>query len=675
MLGIFTSAVLLSLLIAAFLFLRKKEDASIYSLPGCGWIIFRKDRALQDFNERALFFLPFLDGNDEEDVVTLDHLLDYLYDSAVPFDDGLKEAVGYFLTADGDEHSFREVIKTASGSLCFVQIHERFDGRYLVTMNDVTRLKNREDSIKRLNKDNYELSSAVEAASSGVVITDVKNPRFPIVFANQSFSLLVQKEIGDIVGGNFSFLLEGFERSPEIIRLFEAVTALQPIEVEVKKLRGDKNEWLHVKLTPVKNDDGDVVLIIAIFSDITDLKVREQELAQAKKLEALGQLATGVAHDFNNVLSIVDGFARLASKKIDDKDEVNNALERIRVASKRGAALTRQMLTFSKHKIIDAETLEIGRIIEESTELLRPTINKKINLNLSLPETELLVDCSWDSISQIVMNLCVNARDAMPDGGDLNLSLVSMEKEGIPPQFSDDAERSLYACLSVADTGVGMTQETLDRVFDPFFTTKGGEKGTGLGMSMVYGIVKDMGGFIDIQSKQGEGTSVSVYMPVSKNKTAKAVVGSADDISALQLFGYTAIVAEDEPDLLALVSEMLEGLGMTVLRAANGNEALLHQDEYSGKIDLLLTDVVMPDLDGIKLAELFQSVDPQAEIIFMSGYPANDKMEDKNLPDNACFVAKPIAYESLAKLVYQRLHDHLPHKKSDGQAYWKVEEK
>lgn len=198
---------------------------------------------------------------------------------------------------------------------------------------------------------------------------------------------------------------------------------------------------------------------------------------------------------------------------------------------------------------------------------------------------------------------------------------------------------------------MGMPKDVVDRIFDPFFTTKEQGKGTGLGLSMVYGLVKQIGGHIDVFSTLGQGTTMSVYLPLS-DKVPKKILGGEDNLSSIRFDGYSVLVAEDEPDLLALVSNMLEDLGMKVLRASNGNEALAVQDDYEGKIDLLLTDVVMPELNGVDLADLLKELRPDVNVIFMSGYPAKGQMARVEIPEDAVFIAKPIEYDALVKVIY-----------------------
>ena len=385
---------------------------------------------------------------------------------------------------------------------------------------------------------------------------------------------------------------------------------------------------------------------------------QEAEIFRDKKLEALGQFAAGVAHDFNNILSIVDGYIRMAGHELEEDSKVWNYLQHSRKATKRGAELTRHMLMFSRHKIITKNVIDLGTVVREQEPLLLPILDASVNCIIRTGQDNMHIECGPDTIGQILMNLAVNARDAMPDGGSFLVELKAAEAEDLPPSVPVEEREKPFACLSVSDTGTGMDKETLERIFDPFFTTKDQGKGTGLGLSIVYGLVQETGGYINVRSDLGRGTTISIYLPLTDKEPTRQIKGDVTNIEDLRLEGYTILVAEDEPDLRALVCDMLEKLGMTVLQAENGNEALAKQESFEGRIDILLTDVVMPELNGVKLAGLFQSLREETKIIFMSGYPANGKMAGVQLPEDAYFMAKPLEYELLARLIYQRLREN-----------------
>lgn len=379
---------------------------------------------------------------------------------------------------------------------------------------------------------------------------------------------------------------------------------------------------------------------LIVMEDTTDRKIMEGQYFQAQRLEALGRLAGGVAHDFNNILSVIDGYARLARKALEAEDHPALKYTRhIASAVQRGAALTGQLLTFGNHKVVKDSVIDLGMLVSDQEPLLRPLMDASIALAIKA-DSDVFVQVAPDNICQIILNLCINARDAMVEGGSL---IVEVEKE------TEQGGKAM-AVLRVIDTGCGMTSGVRAKMFDPFFTTKDQGKGTGLGLSMVYGLVKDMGGSIDVLSKEGEGTAITIRIPLSEARPVSRGV-LVDGCGNVRLEGFTALVAEDEADLLDILSGSLEDMGITVLRASNGNEALLVQDEYDGDIDFLLTDVVMPEMNGVRLAELFGSIRPDSQVMFMSGYPANNLMARVNLPEGAVMMSKPLDMEKLSSVI------------------------
>ncbi len=479
-----------------------------------------------------------------------------------------------------------------------------------------------EDGMQRMR-------SALNVIPWGIITVDFENMDNPsVVFCNEKAAALLDIPRGNMIGQPIRDILRVSGMAVDMDGALKGDEASQH-DHEVR--RDGRIFWYRFDFIPYGKIRKQCLIVI---SDTTDNKIMEGQYFQAQRLESLGQLAGGVAHDFNNILSIIDGYARIAKKTVLDNPEAMSYLDRIAQSVQRGSALTSQLLTFGRHKVIKDSVIDLGQLVKDQEPLLRPLMDASVNFSMQVKDGA-IVEVPPDNICQILLNLCVNSRDAMPDGGDL---IIEASKEN---------DRAL---LRVIDTGGGMTPEVKAKMFDPFFTTKDQGKGTGLGLSMVYGLVKDMKGEIDVISRVGSGTSITVSLPLSARKPEiQEIIEEAG--GKIRMNGYTVMVAEDEPDLLNLLCGMLEDMGMKVLCASNGNEALMIQEDYDGEIDFLLTDVVMPELNGVKLAEMFESVRPRSKIMFMSGYPANGLMARVPLPEGAFLMAKPVDFKKLGNLL------------------------
>lgn len=639
-------------------YIQALENASDFI--GNGLIFFDKKDRLVEANEQARDFLPDLlkpKGDKETAKATsLKQFLDYCFDHAADIDEGLLNLLGR-AAVNNDDSGFREVITASEDRLCMVEAQKTPDGGTSLILIDVGDIKNQEEQILRLNQFTHELYQAVQVATSGVIITKPQQAGqiHRIVFANDAFFKIMGLADNNIIGQDMADIFERIEDSATVKKIRKIGESQKTGTVELYIKHSDKGDcWYDLKLTPVKDAAGNLDLFIGIMNDVTDLKLREGELSKTQKLEALGQLSAGVAHDFNNVLSIIDGYARLTAKNLQGEEVAVENLDRIRVAAKRGMDLIRQMLTFARHEIIDNTVIDLSEALSEQEMLLKPLLDASIKFKLLTDKQDMFVECPPETLTQILMNLVVNARDAMPYGGTLLVEARACPQSMLPKALQSKKKEVEYASLLISDTGTGMSEETMERIFDPFFTTKDQGQGTGLGLSMVYGLVKQIGGHIEVKSTLGNGSTFMIFLPLTDKRPAK-VSGDLQDVSSIRFDGYTALVAEDEPDLLELIKGMLEELGMNVLSASNGHEALAIEDEFDGKIDLLLTDVVMPELNGVDLAGLMQDLQPEAEVVFMSGYPAKGDHARVQLPDGAVFVPKPIVREILVRIVYNKL--------------------
>lgn len=621
-----------------------------------GAILFAPDGSFERANMAALEFMPFFDGA-EGAQIKLSDFLDYLYDSAAIEGSNFSSS-GNYMFDDRLACDFRELVSLHSDGICLVRGRQLSGGQVLFTLNDISHNHKRDVHAYDLGRQNYHLSKAVEAITSGVLISNPCQDGNPVIFVNNSVCEFLQATENELLEAGWVSLLRMMKDQGERDKMLRAIEDEIAIEVEACRKVGDKMRWFSVKITPVKNVYGQMDLLVAVLNETTLLKQREAEFFQAQKLEALGQLSAGIAHDFNNILSIIDGFSVMMAGLLEEGDEKSHEyLKRIRTASQRGASLTRKMLTFSRHKVISQSAVDLCALLADQQELLYPLLGEDIKIQARRPDMPVFVTCNADSIGHIIMNLAINARDAMHGAGVLTIDLDVLTFAQTIDHIRGQMVRSDgYARLTIADTGTGMDEATRARIFDPFFTTKEQGKGTGLGMSVVYGLVREMGGVIDIASAPAKGTTMRIYIPLSDQETAtRQIQGDAGNPQKIRFDGFTAMVAEDEDDLRMIVCQILEDAGMHVLSAENGNDALCLQDSYPEQIDILITDVVMPEMSGVKLSELFCAVRPEAQTIFMSGFPAHGDMAPASLPQGACFIAKPVNYDDLIKIVHQLL--------------------
>jgi len=418
---------------------------------------------------------------------------------------------------------------------------------------------------------------------------------------------------------------------------------------------GKKGKWLFFTASPLKNSQGTVIGAIETVQDITGRRSVEGQVRQSHKMEAIGTLAGGVAHDFNNLLTVIIGNAQLALMDAGKNDPLYEEIKEIKKAGERAVSVTRQLLAFSRKQIIMPEILDINEEINETRKMLQRLIREDIEF-LTVLEPELWkVYADPMQINQVLMNLVVNARDAMPGGGRLTIETANMELDNI--YFQDRGVESAlsgsYVMLAVTDNGTGMDEETRSRVFDPFFTTKEKVGGTGMGFSTVYGIVKQNNGYVWVYSEPGKGTTFKVYFPrVAEDVTAgKEQAKVSDEISGSE----TVLIVEDNDALRKLVKNVFWKYGYEILEAENGEKALNVSETHEGPIHLLLTDVVMPRMSGTDLSEKLRSIRPETRVIYMSGYTADAIVRNGILRQNINFIEKPFSLESLAKKVRQVL--------------------
>jgi len=384
--------------------------------------------------------------------------------------------------------------------------------------------------------------------------------------------------------------------------------------------------------------------------DVTDMVSLEAQFRQAQKLESVGQLAAGVAHDFNNILTVIQGYADCLLMRCQDRPADLDPLKQISEAARRAAKLTRQLLTFSRKQVIQTKVIDLNAVLRHLDSMLSRLLGEDIalvtNCGTGLPS----VEADPGMIEQVVMNLAVNARDAMPKGGQLRVTTSQVEVGAAHAARQVGAKPGRFVCLEVTDTGCGMSPETLNRIFEPFFSTKEVGRGTGLGLATVYGIVEQHGGWLEVASRVGVGTTFKAFFPVV-SKTAQTLEDTSLCTRGVTGGKETILLVEDEPDLRELVREILQSYSYKVVSAANGVEALRLWDQNDGRFDLLLTDLVMPEgMNGRELVIQLRQRQPDLKVIYTSGYNAAMAETERNHRDGL-FLAKPYRPPALAKLV------------------------
>jgi two-component system, cell cycle sensor histidine kinase and response regulator CckA len=374
---------------------------------------------------------------------------------------------------------------------------------------------------------------------------------------------------------------------------------------------------------------------------------REHLLLQSQKTEAVGRLAGGVAHDFNNLVTVMRGYAELALRRVGPGEAIRRNLDQIIVAADRAGALTHQLLAFSRNQVLQPRVLDLGGVVDGLDPMLRRIIGEDVEMIVRKSGMPGAVRADPAQMEQVIVNLVVNARDAMPDGGLLTFDLANQDLDALYAGSHPGTAPGTYVMLAVSDTGQGMSAETQARVFEPFFTTKAPGRGTGLGLSTVYGIVKQSGGFIWLYSEIGRGTVFKIYLP-RVDEPVDAVPAPAAP-SAVR-GSETILLVEDEAALRALLTEVLESYGYRVLVAATGGAALAQAGAHGGPIDLLVTDMVMPQISGRELHARLSRDQPGLRVLFMSGY-AGGAAPSAASPDGAPFLGKPFTSDALGRAV------------------------
>jgi PAS domain S-box-containing protein len=394
---------------------------------------------------------------------------------------------------------------------------------------------------------------------------------------------------------------------------------------------------------------------VMLAHNVTDQRILEGQFRQAQKMEAVGQLAGGMAHDFNNVLTVIIGYSDLAMSRLPAEDPLRRDMEQIKQGGERAAALTRQLLAFSRKQVLLAAILDLNAVISELEKMLRRLIGEDVDLHTDLVPDAGCIKADRGQIEQVVMNLVVNSRDAMPSGGKLTIETQNVDLTEDYAEQHVDVNPGPYVMLAVTDTGVGMDAQTQTRIFEPFFTTKEAGKSTGLGLSTVYGIVQQSGGSIWVYSEVGRGTTFKIYLPRVADDSR--VYQRSNAPTGATRGAETILLTEDDDMVRALASRVLSTHGYTVLEAANGAAAISICEQHSEPIHLLITDIVMPGMSGRDLVDRLATLRPGLKALYMSGYTDRAIVHQQVLDEKTPFIQKPFAPQTLVNKVREVLDE------------------
>ena len=505
---------------------------------------------------------------------------------------------------------------------------------------------------ERDQKERLGLKTAIEQANDVVVITDYLGK---ITYVNPSFEKVTGYAKSEVVGQNPRILKSGQHEKEFYQDFWKTITSGKIFAGQMVNKRKDGTYYTEeVTVSPIVDNLGTIVSYIAIKRDITEQLLLESQLQQAQKMESVGRLTGGVAHDFNNILGVILGYAGMALRNSDPEDKLYNDLTIIYDAASRSAEIVRQLLMFSRQQTVVPQIIDLNAAVEGMLKMLRRLIGEDIELSWKPYPGVLPIKIDPSQVDQILANLCVNARDAIQGTGKLT---ISTEKRVFDRKISEKqmvvTSGDEYAMLLVSDDGDGIDTKEVDKIFEPFFTTKAVGQGTGLGLSTVYGIVQQNGGNISVSSRKGEGTCFTLSLPVSDAPLSLSKDGGLARVNEGK--NETVLLVEDDLTLLEMTRRMLDKTGYNVLPANGGGEALRLARKNDVKIDLLLTDVVMPEMNGKELSEQMQEIIPEIKILFMSGYTSNILGHNGVLDERFHFVSKPFSRKVLSDKIREML--------------------
>ncbi len=516
-------------------------------------------------------------------------------------------------------------------------------------------LREKEEQRRRRQAEEQlrKLSCAVEQSPALVVITDTQGH---IEYVNPKFSQITGYTFEEVVGKKPHLLKSGETPPKEYKRLWETITSGGEWHGEFhNRKKNGELYWELASISPIRNAAGDITHFLAIKEDITERKQLAEQLLQAQKMEAVGQLAGGVAHDFNNLLTVIRGYAELLlARQLDDDDPLRQELEHIQKAGERASVLTRQLLAFSRKQAAQPEVLNLNDVVTNVEKMLERLLGEDIHIVAVLDPALGQVRVDPGQMEQIIVNLAVNARDAMPRGGRLTIKTANVELDQAYARQYPGLKAGPYITLTVSDTGVGIAEDVQAYIFEPFFTTKTPGKGTGLGLSIVYEIIRQGEGHISVSSEPGQGAAFKIYLP---RLEAVARTDEPDrSPAALSPASETILLVEDDAGVRLVASRFLQSSGYSIIEAANGDEAIRLCQQHHSPIHLLLTDVIMPNMSGRQLAEQMVTTCPDMRVLYMSGH-LDDTLKQYGVEEaNMALIKKPFTLDALALKVHEVLN-------------------
>jgi two-component system, cell cycle sensor histidine kinase and response regulator CckA len=552
-----------------------------------------------------------------------------------------------YVTAYADEKTVRRAKVTEP----FGYLLKPFDAKELQTAIEIALYKHQME--KKLHESEQRLSITLRSIGDAVIATD---SRGYVTFMNLRAEALTGWEQAEGLGRHVAEVFQvRHETEPALpespfVKVLQEGVAVDLADHNLTLVAKDGTEWpIDDSAAPLKDDRGSIVGIVLVFRDITERRQLQEQLVQSQKMEAIGRLAGGVAHDFNNLLTVISVYTELLLSRRNRHDQLERYTGEIKKAVDNATTLTSQLLTLGRKQMLQPRVLDLNATIAKLEEVFQQMIGQSIALVI-MPGPELgYVSIDPAHLEQVVVNLVMNACEAMPHGGTLTIETANIEWDEWQARRYTEVQAGSYVLLTVRDTGRGMDATTRSRLFEPFFSTKSRGRGTGLGLSTVYGVISQSGGHIEVDSAPGRGTVFKIYLP----QTDKPAITQRPDVSTakLQQGSETVLLVEDEDEVRAAVCESLQMRGYVVLKARHGKEAVMICRRHEGPIHLLLTDVIMPQMTGPELVQRVSPLRPEMKVLYVSGY-TSDALHQRNLMEpGTAFLQKPFTPDALARQV------------------------